>query len=49
MCVFIGAFFMGVMNNGMSLIGLGIFWQQVVKGLVLLAAVGVDVYQKSKA
>jgi putative multiple sugar transport system permease protein len=39
---------MGVMNNGMSLIGLGIFWQQVVKGLVLLAAVGVDVYQKSK-
>jgi len=40
---------MGVMNNGMSLIGLGIFWQQVVKGLVLLAAVGVDVYQKSKS
>ncbi len=39
---------MGVMNNGMSLIGLGIFWQQVVKGLVLLAAVGVDVYQKRK-
>jgi putative multiple sugar transport system permease protein len=48
MNVVIGALFMGVMNNGMSLIGLGIFWQQVVKGLVLLAAVGVDVYQKSK-
>ena len=46
--VVIGALFMGVMNNGMSLVGLGIFWQQVVKGLVLLAAVGVDVYQKSK-
>ncbi len=46
--VVIGALFMGVMNNGMSLIGLGIFWQQVVKGLVLLAAVGVDVYQKRK-
>ena len=30
------------------LIGLGIFWQQVVKGLVLLAAVYVDVYQKNK-
>ncbi len=44
----IGALFMGVMNNGMSLIGLGIFWQQVVKGIVLLVAVGVDVYQKSK-
>ena len=48
MNVVIGALFMGVMNNGMSLVGLGIFWQQVVKGLVLLAAVYVDVYQKRK-
>ena len=48
MNVVIGALFMGVMNNGMSLIGLGIFWQQVVKGLVLLLAVGIDVYQKRK-
>ena len=49
MGVVIGAFFMGVMNNGMSILGIGIFWQQVVKGVVLLAAVYVDVYQKSKA
>jgi putative multiple sugar transport system permease protein len=49
MGVVIGAFFMGVMNNGMSILGIGIFWQQVVKGLVLLAAVYVDVFQKSKA
>ena len=49
MGVVIGAFVMGVMNNGMSIYGLGIFWQQVVKGVVLLAAVYVDVYQKSKA
>ena len=48
MNVVIGALFMGVMNNGMSLVGLGIFWQQVVKGIVLLAAVFVDVYQKNK-
>ena len=46
--VVIGAFFMGVMNNGMSILGIGIFWQQVVKGVVLLAAVYVDVYQKNK-
>jgi putative multiple sugar transport system permease protein len=46
--VVIGAFFMGVMNNGMSILGIGIFWQQVVKGVVLLSAVYVDVYQKSK-
>jgi putative multiple sugar transport system permease protein len=48
MGVVIGAFVMGVMNNGMSIYGLGIFWQQVVKGIVLLTAVYVDLYQKSK-
>ena len=44
----IGAFIMGVMNNGMSIMGIGIDYQQVIKGLVLLAAVFVDVYNKSK-
>ncbi|WP_460451421.1 multiple monosaccharide ABC transporter permease [Alsobacter sp. SYSU BS001988] len=48
MGVVIGAFFMGIMNNGMSIMGIGIFWQQVVKGLVLLAAVYLDVYNKAK-
>ncbi|MEZ4608339.1 MAG: multiple monosaccharide ABC transporter permease [Deinococcales bacterium] len=45
----IGAFVMGVMNNGMSILGVGIDWQQVIKGLVLLAAVFFDVYNKNKA
>ncbi|WP_159952777.1 multiple monosaccharide ABC transporter permease [Rhizobium sp. 18065] len=45
----IGAFIMGVMNNGMSIMGLGIDYQQLVKGLVLLAAVYFDVYNKNKA
>jgi putative multiple sugar transport system permease protein len=44
----IGAFIMGVMNNGMSIMGIGIDYQQVIKGLVLLAAVCFDVYNKSK-
>lgn len=44
----IGAFIMGVMNNGMSILGVGIDYQQVIKGLVLLAAVYVDVYNKNK-
>ena len=44
----IGAFIMGVMNNGMSIMGIGIDWQQVIKGLVLLAAVFFDVYNKKK-
>ncbi|WP_229882853.1 multiple monosaccharide ABC transporter permease [Pseudorhodoferax aquiterrae] len=45
----IGAFIMGVMNNGMSILGIGIDYQQVIKGLVLLAAVFIDVYHKNKA
>ena len=31
----IGAFIMGVMNNGMSILGIGVDYQQVIKGLVL--------------
>jgi putative multiple sugar transport system permease protein len=44
----IGGLVMGVMNNGMSLVGLGIDWQQGIKGLVLLLAVGFDIYNKNK-
>jgi putative multiple sugar transport system permease protein len=45
----IGAFVMGVMNNGMSILGVNIDWQQVIKGLVLVAAVFFDVYNKNKS
>lgn len=45
----IGAFIMGVMNNGMSIMGVNIDWQQVIKGLVLLGAVVFDVYNKNKS
>ncbi|MBB3125601.1 putative multiple sugar transport system permease protein [Paenibacillus rhizosphaerae] len=44
----IGGLVMGVLNNGMSLIGLGVDWQQGIKGLVLLAAVAFDIYNKKK-
>ncbi len=44
----VGAFIMGVMNNGMSIMGIGIDYQQIIKGLVLLAAVIFDVYNKQK-
>lgn len=46
--VVIGAFIMGVLNNGMSIMGIGVDYQQMIKGAVLLAAVFVDVYQKSR-
>jgi putative multiple sugar transport system permease protein len=45
----IGAFIMGVMNNGMGVMGINIDWQQVIKGLVLLGAVAFDLYNKKKA
>jgi putative multiple sugar transport system permease protein len=45
----IGAFIIGVMNNGMSIMGVGIDWQQVIKGTVLMLAVFLDVYYKNKA
>ncbi len=44
----IGAFIIGVMNNGMSILGVGIDWQQVIKGAVLMLAVFLDVYYKNK-
>ncbi|MDE2445619.1 MAG: sugar ABC transporter permease [Alphaproteobacteria bacterium] len=44
----IGAFMMGVMNNGMSILGIDIGWQFVIKGAVLMLAVFLDVYYKNK-
>jgi len=45
----IGGLIMGILNNGMSILGFNIFIQSVIKGLVLIAAVAFDVYSKSKA
>lgn len=44
----IGAIFMGVLNNGMSILGIDANWQKVVKGLVLLFAVVFDVVSKKQ-
>jgi len=44
----IGGLVLGVLNNGMSILGIGSDVQQVIKGLVLLAAVGFDVYNKRR-
>ncbi|EKX67351.1 amino acid or sugar ABC transporter, permease protein [Streptomyces ipomoeae 91-03] len=44
----IGGLVLGVLNNGMNLVGVGTDWQQVIKGMVLLAAVGFDVWNKRK-
>ena len=44
----VGAIFMGVLNNGMSILGVDMNWQRAVKGLVLLGAVIFDVVSKRK-
>ena len=44
----IGGLVMGILNNGMSIMGVGSDWQQTIKGLVLLAAVAFDVISKKK-
>jgi len=45
----VGALLMGVLNNGMSLTGIAMDIQMVVKGLVLMAAVAFDVLSKKQA
>ena len=44
----IGAMIMGVLNNGMSIMGIGIDYQQVIKGIVLLGAVCLDVWNRRR-
>lgn len=45
----IGALVMGVLNNGMSIQGIGSDWQMAIKGFVLLMAVAFDVLSKKRA
>ena len=44
----VGAFIMGILNNGMSLYGFSTDLQKIVKGAVLLGAVTVDLVSKRK-
>lgn len=45
----VGGLMMGVLNNGMSIIGVSVDWQQAIKGFVLLGAVCFDVYTKFRS
>jgi putative multiple sugar transport system permease protein len=46
--VIVGATLMGVINLGMSIMGVDANWQKVVKGIVLLAAIIFDVESKKR-
>jgi putative multiple sugar transport system permease protein len=45
----VGGLFIGVLNNGMSILGISTDWQQAIKGFVLLAAVAFDLYSKRRS
>jgi len=45
----IGGLIIGVLNNGMSILGVDSDFQLLIKGLVLLAAVAFDVYNKRRS
>ncbi len=44
----VGGLIIGLLNNGMSILGVGTEYQSLIKGLVLLAAVAFDVYNKRR-
>lgn len=44
--VIIGCLIIGILSNGMILLNIGEYYQMVVKGVVLLVAVGIDNYTK---
>lgn len=46
--VIVGVIFMGVLANGMMMLNINEYWQRVVKGLVLIAAVGIDIRSREK-
>lgn len=44
----VGALIMGLLNNGMSIMGIGVDWQNMIKGLILIFAVVFDVWNRKK-
>lgn len=43
----IGAFVIGVINDGMTMMGVSEFWQKIIRGLVIILAVIVDQLQRN--
>ena len=43
-----GALIIGVINNGMELIHINIYWQQIVKGIIIVLAVFIDQIRQKK-
>lgn len=44
----LGALLMNILSSGMNLVGISAYWQKFVMGLIIIVAVGADMYQRSK-
>lgn len=45
----LGAFLIGILNNGMNLLEINNFWQSVCKGVIILLAVYIDTVKRKKS
>ncbi len=46
--VILGAIFVGILTNGMTLLDVNSYYQKVIQGIVLVLAIGVDVYKTAR-
>ena len=44
----VGALVIGVLNNGMTLLGIDAYWQQIVQGCIIIGAVIIDMRKNAK-
>ena len=44
----VGALILGVLNNGLNLLGVSAYWQQIIKGVIIVAAVVIDMRKNAK-
>ncbi|RKX91565.1 MAG: ABC transporter permease, partial [Spirochaetes bacterium] len=45
---FVGALALAVLRNGLTLLGVGAYWQQVTEGAIIIVAVVVDMRKNVK-
>lgn len=45
----IGALIIGVLNNGLDLLGVSSYWQQILKGIIIVSAVLIDARKNKKS
>ena len=43
----VGIFIIGILTNGMTIMGISDYWQSIAQGVILAFSVGVDCYQRT--